>query len=57
MSKHSIVEFKKFGELDRATFIPCGALSYMPYCWEKPREGATSEYDMDFSMFFKKLFR
>ena len=38
-SQHSMLEFKKFGEFDRATFIPCGALAYMPYCWEKLKIG------------------
>lgn len=38
-SKHSMLEFKKFGELDRATSIPRGALAYMPYCWEKLKIG------------------
>ena len=26
--------FKKYGEYSRASFIPCGALSYMPDEWE-----------------------
>lgn len=55
-SKHSALEFKKFGEFDRATFIPCGCLSYMPYCWEKLREGATSEYDTEDVDEFKRNF-
>lgn len=27
--------FKKFGEIGRSHFIPCGSLSYMPDEWEK----------------------
>lgn len=27
--------FKKFGQLGRASFIPCGSLAYMPDSWEK----------------------
>lgn len=26
---------RKYGEDDRATFIPCGALAYMPSSWEE----------------------
>lgn len=55
-SEHSNLEFKKFGELDRASFIPLGCLSYMPYCWEKLREGATNKYDTEDVDEFKRNF-
>lgn len=46
-AQHSMPEFKEFGKLDRAGFIPCGSLSYMPYCWEKLKEDAVNEYDTE----------
>lgn len=32
--KHNDPVFKQFGEYGRASFIPCGALYYMPSRWE-----------------------
>lgn len=55
-SKHSMLEFKEFGKLDRATSIPCGALSYMPHCWKKLREEAVDEYDTEDVDEFKRNF-
>ena len=46
-SEHSIKEFRDFGELPRASFIPCGALAYMPGCWEKLKENAVDKYDTE----------
>lgn len=46
-SEHSMKEFRDFGELPRASFIPCGGLSYMPYCWKKLRDNATDKYDTE----------
>lgn len=37
-SEHSLKEFREFGDVDRATFIPRGCLSYMPDCWEQLKE-------------------
>lgn len=31
--------FKQFGSVSRASFIPCGALAYMPVEWETERFG------------------
>lgn len=46
---------KRFGNVSRASFIPCGALAYMPDCWEKapynkygdgvPTDGFDRTYD------------
>lgn len=46
-SQHYLSEFKEFGKLDRANFIPCGGLHYMPYCWEKLKTNAVNQYDTE----------
>lgn len=49
--------FKKFGSVSRASFIPCGALAYMPDEWEEepfdeyyngtPTDGFDRTYDKE----------
>lgn len=46
-SEHSLQEFRDFGEVDRATFIPKGILSYMPYCWEKLDKDIKNKFDKE----------
>ena len=33
-NESNVPEFEKFGEIGRSSFIPCGALAYMPDEWE-----------------------
>lgn len=40
--------FKEFGNVSRASFIPCGALAYMPYEWEtSPSDGFDRTYNKE----------
>ncbi|MHB0943297.1 hypothetical protein ACYCSU_16740 [Paenibacillus sp. ALE1] len=39
---------QEFGKLYRATFIPCGVLSYMPDSWEDSNECATDGFERTF---------
>lgn len=45
---HNNPRLKQFGEVDRASFIPCGSLAYMPDEWEEgeyPDEVATDGFN------------
>lgn len=42
--------FRNFGNLSRASFIPCGMLSYMPDSWESSTGVATDGFERDYNV-------
>ena len=53
---HADIKFKSFGqEFDRAGFIPCGALAYMPDEWEKDYINDQGEREIEFATYYKQV--
>lgn len=47
--------FKEYSTIDRYSFIPCGALAYMPDSWEEDYINDNGARELEFGEYFRKV--